>query len=312
VHAAPAVVLPFWLDRPPGEAVDVALEADRLGFHELWIGEMLHFDAFALAGALATRTRLTLCVGPLAAGVRDPVSLARGVASVAVLGDRPARLALGASTPAVVEGWHGRPWGGEPERMKRVIDDVRRLLAGERTHHRFRSALGPQPSHVSVAAFGSRMLRVAAERGDRVVVNLVTPAQVRRIRREVAGAATSSGHLEPPVTAWVVAALEPGPATRGQLAAQLALYLGAPGYAETFEEAGFGELVADARAGRPARELAAEVPEDMLESVTAYGSAEAVLERIAAYREAGAEPAIVPATADDPGGRRVLGLLAGV
>jgi probable F420-dependent oxidoreductase len=305
------VVLPFWLDRPAGEAIDVALEADRLGFHELWIGEMLHFDAFALAGALAARTRLTLCVGPLAAGVRDPVSLARGVASVAVLGDRPARLALGASTPAVVDGWHGRRWGEEPQRMAHVVGEVRRLLAGERSHRRFRSALGPQPSHITIAGFGPRMIRVAAEWGDRVVVNLVTPDQARRIRRQVADAATATDHVEPAVTAWVVAALEPGPGTRGQLSAQLALYLGAPGYAAMFEEAGFGDLVADARSGRPVRELAAAVPEEMLESVTAYGSAAALLARIATYREAGVEPAIVPATADDPGGRRVLDLLAG-
>src|SRR5260221_4262693 len=105
------VVMPYWLDRPVLEAVAIGETADRLGYGSLWIGEMMTFDAFALAGALARETtRITLTVGPLPVSVRDPAALALGIASVSVLGGRPAHLAVGASTPAVVEPWHGRTW----------------------------------------------------------------------------------------------------------------------------------------------------------------------------------------------------------
>src|SRR6266446_7883559 len=117
-----SVVMPYWLDRPPLEAVAIGATADQLGYDSLWIGEMMTFDAFALAGALARATaRITLVVGPLPVGTRDPAALALGVASVSVLGGRPAHLALGASTPTVVERWHGRRWQPAVTRMRETV-----------------------------------------------------------------------------------------------------------------------------------------------------------------------------------------------
>lgn len=131
-RAAHAVVLPYWFDRPASEALDVAREAERLGYAELWIGEMATFDAFALGGAIARETtRITLTLGPLALGVRSPVALALGAGSVSELGGRPARLALGASSPAIVAGWHGRPYARLPEVARETIAAVRPLLRGE-------------------------------------------------------------------------------------------------------------------------------------------------------------------------------------
>ena len=162
---AAGVVLPFWLGRPPMEALEMATAAEELGYSELWMGEYLHFDALALAGAVATLTRrITITVGPLAIGLRDPVLLAMGVASIGVLGGRDARLTLGASTPAVVAKWHGREWGSEAARMEEAVTLIRQVLHGERTQHHgasfhsegFRSALAPQPAHISVAGLASR------------------------------------------------------------------------------------------------------------------------------------------------------------
>jgi alkanesulfonate monooxygenase SsuD/methylene tetrahydromethanopterin reductase-like flavin-dependent oxidoreductase (luciferase family) len=150
------------------EAVAIGETADRLGYGSLWIGEMMTFDAFALAGALArTTTRITLTVGPLPVATRDPAALALGIASVSVLGGRPAHLALGASTPAVVERWHGRPWQPTIAHMRECVAALRPILHGERsaftgtqvTTDGFRLAAGVQAhTTIAVAAFGSRML----------------------------------------------------------------------------------------------------------------------------------------------------------
>ena len=38
-------VLPYWLDRPDEEALEIALEVERAGLDGLWIGELVTFDA---------------------------------------------------------------------------------------------------------------------------------------------------------------------------------------------------------------------------------------------------------------------------
>ncbi|MCS7481056.1 LLM class F420-dependent oxidoreductase [Umezawaea endophytica] len=308
------VVLPYWLDRPDGEAVEIAVEADRLGFGTVWVGEMATFDAFALATAIGLRTKdIRLRVGPLAAGVRGPVALALGVSSVVALTGRQVDLALGASSPAIVAGWHDRPWAGAAPRMREAVRAVRSLLGGERLSvdgahvrsHGFRLREPVPGAEVSVAAFGPAMLRVAAEEADEVVLNLVTPEQVARVREVVDGHAAKAGRAAPRLAVWVTAAVDPGPNALRQVSEQLALYLRAPGYAEMFTELGHGTLVAQAKAGVPRRELA--VPRALLDAVCALGSAAAVRERIAEYHRAGADHVgVAPSTADDPAGRRVL------
>ena len=75
-------VLPFWLDRPDEEAVRIAQAASRAGLTGLWIGEMVSFDAFALATAIGIRAPgLRLRLGPLPIGVRTPAARAAGMAA---------------------------------------------------------------------------------------------------------------------------------------------------------------------------------------------------------------------------------------
>ena len=301
------VVLPYWPDRPPLEALDVADAAERLGFDELWVGEMATFDAFALGAAIATRTtRITITVGPLAVAVRDPVALALGAASVSSLGGRPANLALGVSTPVVVETWHGRRWQGSLGRLRETVAATRLLLAGEKERG-FRLRLDPAPATITVAAFGEATTTVAAELADRMVVNLVTPAQAANLRHKLERAAAQCGRPVPPLAAWVTAAVDPGEETVDQLRRALVPYLGAPGYGEMFAAAGFGDLIDSARRGSHPRELFAALPVELVEAVGAVGDAATVRKRLDTYRDAGVDHiAVVPATAGDPAGMRTL------
>ncbi|WP_326834227.1 LLM class F420-dependent oxidoreductase [Amycolatopsis rhabdoformis] len=311
------VVTPFWLDRPAPEAVDLAVEADRCGFGELWVGEMATFDAFALATAVSLRTeRIGVKIGPLPLGVRSPVALGLGVASVATLARPPAGLALGGSSPAIVTGWHDRPWEHAAGRMRETVAAVRTVLSGQKLsvsgNHvrsngfRLRSA---SPVPLTVAAFGPAMTKVAAEVADEVVLNLVPPAHVSRVRVELDAHARAAGRTPPRLAVWVPVALNPGEATVRQLAAQASVYLRPPGYGEMFAELGYGDLVTAARAGVPRAEL--KVPPSLVADVGALGSATEIRSRIAAYRAAGADHVgLVPATAEDPAGRTVLRELA--
>jgi probable F420-dependent oxidoreductase len=313
-------VLPFWLDRPDGEALEIALEARRAGLGTLWIGELATFDAIALATAVGHRAPgLQLKIGPLAIGVRSPASMALGVSSVASLTGNRVDVALGASSPTIVSGWHDRDWAHSAARMRETIDCLRAMLAGHpsdydgrhvRTHgFRLRR---PQPdTRICVGCFGAAMTRVAARHADEVVLNLVPPARVRAVRATVEAEAAAMGRTAPRLAVWVPVALEPGSAALDQLAAQLAIYLAPPGYGEMFSELGFAELVRRARDGARRSELARHIPSALLEQVGALGSAESVIERVRAYHEAGADiVGVVPSTAEDAGGRRVLTALA--
>ena len=310
------VALPFWLDRPDEEALDVALAAREAQFDTLWIGEMATYDVFALATAVGHRVPdLHLKLGPLALGVRSPVALALGASSVASLTGSPVDIALGASSPAIVSGWHDRQWAQHASRMRETIECLRPILAGTRVDytglhvhsHGFRLRKPMPDSRIGVGAFGPAITRVAAQHADEIVLNLVTPARVADIRAMADGAAAVADRISPRLTVWVPIAVNPGDAARGQLAAQLAVYLAPPGYGEMFSELGFPDLVQRARAGAKRAELATAVPVELLDQVCAVGPPEGIAERLQAYHDAGADRvAIVPATAEDPGGRAAL------
>lgn len=314
------VVMPYWLDRPDEEAVEIAQAAEGAGLGTVWAGEMASFDAFALATAIGLRTeRLRLKIGPLAVGVRSPVAIALGVASVAMLTDHEVDVALGASSPVIVSAWHDRPWDRLAPRTREMVLAVRELLAGQRLEcdgqhvrsHRFRLRT-PQPgASIAVAAFGPRMTEVAARHADEVVLNLVTPGHVAEVRERVQEHAAAAGRPVPRLSVWVPVALEPGRAALGQLQGQLAVYLAAPGYGELFASLGFGGLVDRARSGAPRAELASAIPVELVAQIGALGSSEDIARRIAHYHEAGADHVgIVPSTAEDPAGRRVMAELA--
>lgn len=313
------VLAPFWLDRPDGEAVEIAVEAWRNGFGAMWLGEMATFDAFALATAVGLRTPgLPLKIGPLAVGVRSPVALALGLASVATLTGAHADLALGASSPEIVSGWHDRPWAPVAPRARETVEAVRSLLAGERAAysgehvraHGFRLRQPQRDAKISLAAFGPRMTRVAAARADEIVLNLVTPQRVAEVRAIVDSEASARKRPPPEIAVWVTVARDPGGATLAQMAAQIALYLRPPGYGEMFTELGFGSLVERARAGAKRSELAQQITPELLGEVCAVGSESEIRARLASYRTAGASSiAIAPATAEDPAGRRLLAAL---
>jgi probable F420-dependent oxidoreductase len=319
VTAELGVALPFWLDRPDEEAVEIALAAEQAGIETVWIGEMATFDAFALATAIGVQTeRLRLKVGPLAIGVRSPVAIALGVSSVATLTGRGVDVALGASSPAIVGGWHDRPWEAPAPRMAETVPALRAILAGERAEldgrhvrtHGFRLRRSQPGATIGVAAFGPAMTKVAARHGDQVVLNLVTAEHVAVVRARIDAQAAAAGRSPPGLAVWVPVALNPGARAQAQLSAQLAVYLGAPGYGEMFAQLGFGPLVQRARTGAPRSELAVEIPPELISQLCALGTSAQIAERIGAYHDAGADHvAVVPSTVEDAGGKAVLAAL---
>lgn len=266
-----SVVTPLWQDRPPEENLEVAINADRLGYPRLWIGEMATYDAFAFATAVAATTEhIAFSIGPLAVSVRSPMTMAMGVASVAALTGRSCHLAIGTSSHVVVEQWHGRSRARPALQLAESANILRQMLDGDKVEYSgevissrgYHLRLKPPGCHLSVAAFGPRAVTVAATSADCMLLNLVTPASVARLRQQLEDAARQLGRPVPTLAAWITAAVDPGSDSLQQMLRAMVGYLAAPGYGEMFIEAGFAELVALARRRpHPKEILAAMTPE---------------------------------------------------
>ncbi|PRZ42995.1 putative F420-dependent oxidoreductase [Antricoccus suffuscus] len=318
-----SISLGLWQDRPPQESLAVAQHADRLGYDELWVGEMATYDAFALGTAVGLQTaRIPLVLGAMAVTVRDPMMLAMGVASVADLTGRATHLALGTSSTHVVEAWHGRSRGRATEALVESARAVRSLLHGEKVKFNgevlstngYHLRLAPPQTSISMAAFGPRALMAAAEHADRLVINLVDVPTAKLLVDEFSEYCGEVGRVRPPVAMWVCAAPHSSGAAMLQLRTGLVGYLMAPGYAEMFARAGFGDLVDFARRRPHPRELLERIPDELIDGVSLIGSESHVRQRISDYRAAGIdEIVVVPScTDDDPAGERSLTSIAAV
>jgi probable F420-dependent oxidoreductase len=293
-----SVVLGEWLDRPIDADLAVAVEADRLGYPEVWVGEMAKLDAPVMATAIAAATTaIEPCLGPLAVTIRTPAQIALAAATVAATTGRRVHVALGTSSD-VVHRWHGRRRAGAADALASTLADLRALLAGGKVDG-FRLREPPPAPSITVAAFGPRALAAAAS-ADRLVLNMVTASAAARL----------AAH-HPTTAVWLAAAVDPTPAQRRWMAKGYVGYLAAPGYGEMFAEAGFGELVAFARTRPHPRQLAERLPDELLDAVALVGDETTVRARIAEYAAAGvAEIGLVVPPLDTPAGRRTLEALA--
>ncbi|WP_433561421.1 LLM class flavin-dependent oxidoreductase [Nocardia sp. CA-151230] len=185
---------------------------------------------------------------------------------------------------------------------------------GREHRSRLRTAGRSTGGEIIVAAFGERALEVAARCADRVVLNLVTPAQVARCVTAIGEFAARAGRAAPPVSVWVIAAADPDPDMHATVRQGVVGYLRAPGYDAMFTEAGFGDVVALASSGAHPREVLAAVPDELPAAVGMFGDARTLAARLGEYADAGAdEVVIVPVTtAEDPAGYRTLDALTGI
>ncbi len=294
-----SVVLGQWLDRPLDADIRTAVLADRLGYAELWVPEMAKADAPALAASIAAETeQIGLTLGPLAVTVRSSVQIAMATQTVAASGRRVG-VALGTSSGLVAR-WHGRSRAGAADRLTATRRELATLFDGGRVNG-FRLTEPPDPSPViTIAAFGPKAIATAQE-ADRLVLNMVTTDAAARLAAR-----------HPNTAVWLCAAIDPTDEERAWLSRGFVGYLAAPGYAEMFVAAGFGELVELARTGAGPKEVFAQMPADLIDHVALVGSEAHVSARIDDYAAAGvSEICLVPAAPEFPSCAPTLEALAG-
>src|SRR5207253_749270 len=207
---------------------------------------------------------------------------------------RSVNLAIGASSPVVVDAWHGRPWARTGTHLRESAAALRSLLAGEKLDyegelvrtHGYRLRLPAPSASLTIAAFGDMAIRVAATVADRMVINLCTPEVTRQLRARLDRFAAEAARPAPRLAAWVVGCVDPSEEAFAQLSRGVVGYLAAPGYGEMFAAAGFSDLVELARGGASPREVLDRVPPERCRAVGLVGSEDQLRRRAEEYRAA--------------------------
>jgi len=116
--------------------LDLVVEADRLGYHSVWVAEAYGSDAVTLlAWYGASTTQIRLGSGILQMAARTPAMTAMTAVTLSELSGGRFLLGLGASGPQVVEGWHGVPFGKPLGVTREYVSIVRAAVARERLEH---------------------------------------------------------------------------------------------------------------------------------------------------------------------------------
>ncbi len=122
--------LGYWGAGPNPKTVEIAQEAEKLGYDALFTAEAWGSDVFtplAWIGAHTERIRLGTGIAQISA--RAPTATAMAAMTLDHLSGGRMILGLGVSGPQVVEGWYGRPFGKPLARTREYVDIIRQVLA---------------------------------------------------------------------------------------------------------------------------------------------------------------------------------------
>ena len=116
----------------PKRQVELALEAERLGYESVWFGEIYGSDCFTpLTWIGSQTTRLKLGTSIMQLSARTPANAAMTATTLDLFSEGRLILGIGVSGPQVVEGWYGQPYGKPLARTREWIALFRKMIARE-------------------------------------------------------------------------------------------------------------------------------------------------------------------------------------
>ena len=195
--------LGYWLT--PGDATEVVLAAERLGYDSIWTAESCGSDALtplAWYGARTSRIKLGTSVVQISA--RTPAATAMAAVTLDHLSGGRLMLGVGASGPQVVEGWYGVPFAQPLARTREYVDLLRVMWRRQRPARNTGAALpAPLPARHR-ARQAAQAEHPAAARGHPGLSRRGRPEERGtrgRDRRRLAVAVHPSGEDRPRSTA---------------------------------------------------------------------------------------------------------------
>jgi alkanesulfonate monooxygenase SsuD/methylene tetrahydromethanopterin reductase-like flavin-dependent oxidoreductase (luciferase family) len=290
-----------------GRSLDSALErvrrADELGLDAVYTTHIAARDSITLLMAYASVSeRIGLGTGVVPIFSRGPAAMAQSAATVDEFSGGRMILGLGVSHQVTVENWYGQRISKPVTQMREYATIVRAILAGDpppegetfSTRFQF-MGLEPRPElPVRSAALSPRMLRLAGEIGDGVMLWLCNPDYIRdvvvpevRAGRERSGKDLDGFDI---VAAVPAAITEDAEEARARMRQDLIPYASLPFYRTMLERSGFGDEIAafdrGIAAGDP-EQAKAGLSDRLLGALAGIGSPDDVRAAVKRYLDAG-------------------------
>jgi F420-dependent oxidoreductase-like protein len=305
-----------------GPNTDLVLEAEKLGYDQVWQGESYGIDSVTpIAWTLARTSRIKAGTGIMQIPARTPACTAMTAMTLAAMSQGRFLLGLGPSGPQVVEGWHGVAYGKPLSRMKEYVAILRKIFAREEPlqhsseHYQIpyqgpgasglgkplKSILKPNPGiRIYTAAIAPAGLRTAGEVADGVQPIFMSPEKADIIVKPVLEGMAAAGRPQTlenfDITPFVKVAMGPDiDKCRDQLRPEVALYVGGMGareknfYNDYAKRLGYEDAaveIQDAFLGGRRKDAMAAVPDKMIDELFLVGSADRVKGRLKEWKAA--------------------------
>jgi F420-dependent oxidoreductase-like protein len=306
----------------PTELIELAQEAERLGYDSAWAAEAWGTDVISVLAWLgATTTTLKLGAGIMQIPARTPAMTAMTAATLDLMSRGRVLLGLGTSGPQVAEGWHGQAFGKPLGRTREYVEIVRAAIRRDLVEHSgehyaipytgedatglgkpLKLMLRPHRDEIPIylAAIGPKNVALAAEIADGWLPIWISPERLQ----DVFGRALAAAKPGFDVAAFAVpvALNDDVQAGRDFVKPQLALYVGGMGAkGQNFYNALVGRYGYEAEAAEIQRlflegkkmEAIAAVPDALVDEVALVGPRERIADRLGAWRESGVTTLLV-------------------
>ncbi|MGA6156199.1 LLM class F420-dependent oxidoreductase [Stenotrophomonas sp. NPDC087984] len=334
--------LGYWGAGMDADNLEVAREADRLGYAVCWAAEAYGSDAATVLAWVAAQTE-HIDVGSAIFQIpaRTPAMTAMTAATLDTLSGGRFRLGLGVSGPQVSEGWYGTRFDKPLARTREYVEIIRKAMSRERLTHQGQNWTLPLPDGpgkplkltvhpvreyipLYIAAIGPKNLEQTGEIADGALVLFYAPEHAEattlgslRTGREKAGKDLEGFDVVPTVP---MALGDDVRALADQFRPYTALYVGGMGsakqnfYNKLAQRMGYEKEAAEIQEKYLSGDkegAAAAVPHELIDSTSLLGPVERIADRMQAYAEAG-----VTTLSLTPSGftleERLAGLRAGV
>ncbi|GAA2669491.1 MULTISPECIES: LLM class F420-dependent oxidoreductase [Actinosynnema] len=309
--------LGYWGAGNDAANLELAREADRLGFSVVWAAEAYGSDAPSVLSWVAAHTeRVDVGSAIMQIPARTPAMAAMTAATLDTLSGGRFRMGLGVSGPQVSEGWHGVRFDKPLARTREYVEIVRTALRRERLRHEGEHYVLPLPDgpgkaltltvhpvreHIPLylAAVGPKNVQLAGEIADGWLALFFSPEQagesldLLRAGREKAGKGLDGFDVVP--TAPLVVG-EDWRACADLVRPYAALYVGGMGsrqknfYNDLAVRMGYAAEAAEVQERYLAKDYAgamAALPLEFLDATSLLGPVERIADRMAAYAQAG-------------------------
>ena len=297
---------------PAGPCVEDTIKrvrwAEANGYSDAWFADAGAPDALTLSAGLAAHTQ-TLRIGVAVTPVftRTPAVLAATANTLGQLLPGRFVMGLGSSSQTMMENWHGQTFGKPLTRVKNTATMVRSILGGEKTKfdldglrsHGYRQEAMENPPPIYIAALRSKMIEMAAEVGDGVILNLWPQRALPKMMEHVKTGAERAGKdwraLEV-VNRAMVLVTDDKPAARDMFRAAFAPYYATPVYNAFLAWAGFADAAQTITEGWTARDRAktgGALTDAMIDEIAVIGSADECRARLLADMETGIDTQII-------------------